>query len=222
MNTGICGGFSQIAEICERGQAQEFPQGGETPLWNIYRQERGRGGRRKGWSDLWYVVQVQARHELEVAKLCQERISRPGEEIFTMMAERKLRRKNGEWELVQEPAFQKYMFAETEDVQGLRIRLRQIVQMTKAIGVGDEIVPIYPEEENVLRMLGGSEHVIRLSHGFVEGERIVVMDGPLQGLEGLVKWSNFRQKMVGIGVSLFGRETVVRLGVELVRRVEGA
>ncbi len=135
-----------------------------------------------------------------------------------MMAER-MYRKGGEWKKKQEPAFQKYIFAAIEDVDDFRIRLRKVGETAKILGVGDEIVPIDPQEEALLETLGGPEHVISMSKGYLEGEKLVVTEGPLQGMEGTVRWLNARQKVVGVAVSLLGREVVVRLGVEAVKRV---
>ena len=166
---------------------------------------------------MWYVIQVQARHEELVADKCRQRVIVPGEQVFVIMAERMFRKKEG-WERQLHPAFQKYVFAEMEDVEDFRIRLRKIKELAKLLEIGGDITPIRPEEQELLLELGGDDHIIRISEGYMEGEKLVVTDGPLKGLEGTVKRVNPRQHMVEIVTSLLGEESVVRLGVELVQR----
>lgn len=170
---------------------------------------------------MWYVIQVQALRELAVAEKCRRDVLIPGEDVFVMMVERLLR-KGRKWERGEEPAFQKYVFAELIEglVDDFRIRLRQVDELAKVLKVGEEVAPILPEEEAFLKRLGGPEHVIRASEGYMLGEKLIITEGPMKGMEGLVKWSNRRQRVVGVAVSLMGQETIVRMGVEFVKRAQ--
>ncbi len=164
---------------------------------------------------MWYVIQVRTGHEDEVAGKC-GRVLKAGESVFTMLSERR-ERVGGEWQTVVNVAFKGYVFAETDDIGSLRIRLHSISDLTKIVSVGDDMVPIYEEEEEMLRFLGGDDHVIRLSRGFSEGDSIAVTEGPLKGLESKIKWVDRRQKTVGISFTLFDRIVDVKLGAEFIR-----
>ena len=118
-----------------------------------------------------------------------------------MLSERMVR-KDGEWEKVQSVTFQKYIFVETAEPEDFRLRLRRIPGLTKFLTVGDDIVPIFPEEEKLLRMLGGDDHVIGSSVVYKEGDRVTVISGALVGMEGLVRWMDRRQRWVRIAVRL--------------------
>ena len=130
-----------------------------------------------------------------------------------MLSERMVR-KDGEWEKVQSVTFQKYIFVETAEPEDFRLRLRRIPGLTKFLTVGDDIVPIFPEEEKLLRMLGGDDHVIGSSVVYKEGDRVTVISGALVGMEGLVRWMDRRQRWVRIAVRLADRETLIKLGAE--------
>lgn len=168
---------------------------------------------------MWYVIQVQARRELAVVEKCRERgLLLPGEEVFTMLSERMVKER-GEWKKKTEAAFQKYIIAETEDTDGFRIRLRNVGEMAKMLGVDDRIVPIYPEEQELLARLGGEEHIIRYSEGYTLNDKLVVTDGPMKGMEGRVKWVDRHQRIAGIEVMLLGRKVIVKMGVGVLKRV---
>lgn len=183
------------------------------------RQCRRQAAGRKEWNELWYVIQVQARHETAVVEKCHARgVLLPGEDIFTILSERMVKER-GEWKKRTEAAFQKYIFAETGDTDGLRIRLRKVEEMTKMLGVDDSIVPIQPEEQELLERLGGEGHVIRYSEGYMVNEKLVVTDGPMKGLEGLVKWTDRHQRIAGIEMDLLGQKVTVRMGIGILKRI---
>lgn len=142
----------------------------------------------------------------------------PGEDVFTILSERMVK-ESGEWKKKTEVAFQKYIFAETEDTDGFRIRLRKVEEMARMLSVDDKIVPIYPEEQELLQKLGGAGHVIRYSEGYMAGEKLVVTDGPMKGMEGLVKWTDRHQRIAGIEMDLIGQKVTVRMGVGILKRI---
>lgn len=168
---------------------------------------------------MWYVIQVQAGHEAAVIKKCYERnVLHSGEEVFTIFSERMVK-ECGKWKKRTVPAFQKYIFAETEDTDGFRIRLRKVQELAKMLGVDESIVPIYREEQEMLQKLGGEEHVIRYSEGYMLGEKLIVTEGPMKGMEGYVKWTDRHQRIAGIELSLLGRNVAVKMGIGILKRV---
>lgn len=168
---------------------------------------------------MWYVIQVQARRELAVIEKCRDRnLLLPGEDIFTILSERMVKER-GEWKKKTEVAFQKYIIAETGDTDDFRIRLRNVGETAKMLGVDDQIVPIYPEEQELLERLGGAEHVIRYSEGYTVNEKLIVTEGPMKGMEGRVKWTDRHQRIAGIEVMLLGRKVIVKMGVGILKKV---
>lgn len=167
---------------------------------------------------MWYVIWVRAQHEEEIVRQCRK-ILKSDEDVFNIYVE-KLHRTGKEWTAHRELAFRNYIFADVEDVSNFRLRLKRIPELTKLLQIGDEITPIYPDEEALLRQLGGEDHVIRPSKGHYEGEKIVVTEGPLRGLETEIKWVDRRQRTVGIEVQLMNRAVDVKLGAEFVKTAE--
>ena len=165
---------------------------------------------------MWYVIQVEACHENEMVTRCQ-RIVKEGEEVFTMLSERMERRDN-EWKPYRYVTFQKYIFVDTAHPDDFKSRLHEITGMTKMLMTGDDITPLYPEEEKLLKRLGGDDHVIGKSCLYSEGDEITVINGPLVGLEGVVKWKDKRQRLIGVAVTLMNRETIIKLAAEYIRK----
>lgn len=167
---------------------------------------------------MWYVMQVRTGQELEIVGQCRRRLVKENEEIFTMLGERKYRIR-GKWELKRYILFSGYVFIETADIEDFRLRLYEIETMTKVLKIGDDVVPIEPEEEEFLKLLGGKEHVAEYSEGYLEGEKLIVTEGAMQGFEGKVKRLDRHRRLVTIEVQLLGRLVEIQLGLGVVRRV---
>ena len=161
---------------------------------------------------MWYVIQVYTGKELEIAQQCRERVADKGEDVFVPLAERwtKIR---GERTLITSRLFPGYVFIETERIEDFYKRLNRIYAMTKVLRTGDEMTPIQKEEEEYLRKLGGDEHVVKYSEGYIEGDKLVVTSGPLKDFEGKVKKILRHKRLVVMEVSLLGQTVEVTLGL---------
>lgn len=166
---------------------------------------------------MWYVMQVYTGQEMEIARQCRERVTREGEEVFVPRAER-MRRARGEAELVKTVLFPGYVFIETEDPEGTYLRLKSIKAMTKLLKTGEEITPLYPEEEVYLRRIGDEGHVAGYSEGYLKGDKLVVTSGALKGSEGLIKKVLRHKRLAVLEVPLLGRKVEVTLGLGVVEK----
>ena len=167
---------------------------------------------------MWYVIYVKNGHEEESAEILKRLVLRDGEEAFVMMAVRMLRIKK-EWQEIKRVAFPNYVFVITEDTDDLRIRMKKVLPGAGMLRVGDTVSPISKDEETMLTMLGGEEHCLRPMRCYQEGSTVRIAEGPMAGREGILKWVNARQRIAGISLQLFGQETIVKIGIEVVKEV---
>lgn len=164
---------------------------------------------------MWYVIQVYTGQEMEIARQCRERVAEEGEDVFVPLAER-MKKSGGEMELVKARLFPGYVFIETEKPEDIYLRLKRIKAMTKLLKTGEEITPLYPEEEAYLKKLSDGEHVARYSEGYLEGEKLVVTSGALKDYEGRIKKILRHKRLVVLEVPLLGRSVEVTLGLGVV------
>lgn len=172
-----------------------------------------------GRSGMWYVLQVRTGQETDIIVQCRSRILQENEDVFTMFGEKKCRLR-GKWETKRYLLFPGYIFIDTTDIESFRIRLQEIKTMTKVLRIGEDVVPIWPEEEEFLKQLGGEDHIAGYSEGYLEGERLIVMEGALKGYDGTVKRIDRHHRLVTIEVPLLGRIVEVQLGLGVVKRIE--
>ena len=114
--------------------------------------------------------------------------------------------------------FPGYVFIETDRIEDFYIRLRRIYAMTKVLRIGEEMTPIQKEEEDYLRRLGGDDHVVKYSEGYIEGDNLVVTSGPLKDFMGKVKKVLRHKRLVVMEVPLLGHTVEVTLGMGILER----
>lgn len=163
------------------------------------------------------MIQVYTGQETEIAGQCRNRVIGEKEDVFIPLVER-MTKVRGEWVQVKARLFPGYVFIETDSPGDLYMRLKQIKAMTKLLKTGEEITPLYKEEEEYLKNLQDAEHVVRYSEGYIEGDRLVIISGALRGYEGKIKKLLRHKRLVVLEVPLLGREVEVTLGLGVVEK----
>ena len=164
---------------------------------------------------MWYVIQVAPGREYDVITMCDLQIKKPGEDFFVMKGIRYLREKDGSWRENEVIAFPRYVFADTDDIENLRERLMKIPDLTKVLRSGDDVFPIYPDEEELLKIIGGSEHIITSSIAVQTENGFKVIKGGLMGHEDMIKWVNAHKRLACLELELAGHKSTVKVGLEI-------
>lgn len=115
--------------------------------------------------------------------------------------------------------FPGYIFLVTGRVEELFYRLKEVPELTKILGDGREFIPIKDEEKALLQQMGNEEHVTEMSVGYLTGKQVVILSGPMKGMDGKIKKIDRHKRMAVLEVGMFGRWVDVRVGVEIVEKV---
>lgn len=143
------------------------------------------------------------------------------EKIHILTRERKQKYRS-EWQIRKEKLFPGYLFMDLEvsQVEPVRQALRKATEHAKVLKTGDELYPIHAQEEQLLRRLTGDTTNVAVSVGVIEGDKIIVREGPLVGMEGMIKRIDRHKRMAVLEVELFNRVSEVKVGLEIVEKME--
>lgn len=167
---------------------------------------------------VWYVIQVYTGMEQEVCQQCRYRVIEEDEDVFVLMAE-KMAKIQGEWIKVTGRLFPGYVFVETSRIDDFFMRLKRVEAMTKVLRTGEEMTPIHLEEEKHLRMLGGADHIVKYSEGYIEGDKLVITSGAMGNFKGTVKKVLRHKRLVVLEIPLMGRTVEITVGLGVVKRL---
>lgn len=165
---------------------------------------------------MWYVIQVMTGKEEYIRSQCEMLIEKAVlTESFIPYYEEKKKYK-GEWHTDKKVLFPGYVFLVSEDLTKLYISLRKVMGLTKLLGTGEEILPLTEAEVARLERLGKKEHVVEMSVGVIENERVRILEGPLQGMEGCIRKIDRHKRKAWVEVEMFGGMRLMEVGCEIV------
>lgn len=80
-------------------------------------------------------------------------------------------------------------------------------------------MPLAPDEAAWLNAFTDVEtHVVQMSEGFIEGDRVLVTRGPLKGHELEIKRINRHKREAELEVPILGRTKRIKVGLEIVSK----
>lgn len=165
----------------------------------------------------WYVIQVRTGSEEKIKQLCEFQISKKYLKECFIPKYTRLKKVNGKWEEVYKTLFSGYLFMISEDIDQLFVSLKEIPDLTKMLGKhGTDIYPLNEDEVVFLKSFGKEEHIVDMSIGYIEGEKIFVTNGPLVGKEGLIKKIDRHKRIAYIEVEFFGQSIDAKVGLEII------
>ena len=167
----------------------------------------------------WYVVQVATGREETLCRLI-ERLAPEGvlEECFTprYATEMKMR---GTWVMAKKPLFPGYIIAVSNNVDILADTLKQTPEFTRMLSVGEAFVPLHAEDQAWIgTFTKKGDRTVPMSYGVMEGDHVVVLDGPLVGCEAMIKRVNRHKSLAIIEFEICGRRVATKVGLGIVRK----
>lgn len=166
----------------------------------------------KSWSvpDLthWYVVHTKPQQE----QVACENLTRQGYEVYLpriKLLKRSRRLRCQEMQL--EPLFPRYLFIQPGSPEHSIAPVRSTLGVTTIVRFGQTPAVLSHEVLTSIRDFEARQNEAGLEaiSPFRNGERVLVVDGPLAGLEGLV--SSVSQERVVVLMQLLGQDTRVNL-----------
>ena len=165
----------------------------------------------------WYIVRTQSNREKSISvKILKEsetgdlvgkvgRVLVPTEKSFFL--------KDGKKVMREKVMYSGYIFLETNDISTLKYYLKGVngSQGFLSNRSGD-VIPLKNSE--IETMLGHQQKVVEQQESdnrYIIGEEVKILDGPFKSFVGSIE-GVFDDK-VKIGVSIFGRKTIVELGI---------
>lgn len=164
-----------------------------------------------------YVVQVVGGQEAKAAGMIAGVARTAVQDCFVPRRE-VMRREGGAWHKKCERLFPGYVFVQTEDPIEVRNLLRAVPTFTRMLGApGDTFLPLTRDEVTWINVHTNAEtHVVEMSEGIIEGDRVVVTSGPLKGQEASISHVDRHKRLAWLDMDMFGCCKTIRVGLEIV------
>lgn len=124
----------------------------------------------------------------------------------------------GRWVKVEQKLFLSYLFIESDNINEFEMQLKNSATFNKILKNDDIFLSLDKKEENALCRLIGDDGIIGESIGFIDGDKVIVTDGPMVGMEGNIKQIDRHKRLATLEIEMFDRVTEVKLALEIIKK----
>ncbi len=170
----------------------------------------------------WYVVHAYSGHELKIISKLRDRLESMGikDKIFEVLVptQEKIQVKKGQKKTIKEKIFPGYLLIKMIVDDQSWFAVRTTPGVTAFIGVGKKPTPISEKEVEAIKKFISME-APKYKSTFSLGEAVKINEGPFADFLGTVDKIDEEKGKIYVLVSIFGRETPVKLDFTQVDKV---
>ena len=159
----------------------------------------------------WYALYVRSRYE----KRTEDDLRRKGIESFLPLIE-EIHVWSDRKKRVEEPMFRGYVFVRSHLRD--KVSIMQADGVVRFVGIRQYPSPIPDDEINWVRILAKSPDAIRREEYIGTGERVRILAGPFQGVEGFVTMVRGDSRVV-VSIPSIAQAVSVQVSMDFVERV---
>lgn len=172
----------------------------------------------------WYIFFVRTGRENIVEKLLKEYLDPSTFTPFIPLQEN-IFKTRGIIKKEIKPLFPGYVFVESElpsqeFIKKISTLVYTLTDIVYVLRYSDEEIAVRESEKQMLLHLYNKSHCIEFSSGIIEGDRIYITDGPLKGLESLVKKIYRHKRQAVIEIEFMGDRRLVHVALEIVAKIK--
>ncbi len=164
---------------------------------------------------MWYVIQTTAGHEEGVRNKASMLIPKVDFKVIYRTGKYNCR---GKWITKKKILFSGYVFAVTDDIGVITGNIWKITDFAKPVKHSEEYLPILCEEQKFLERLMGDDGIVEESTGIIEGDEIIVREGPLVGLESRIVRIDRHKRLAYIEIEMCDRKVEAQLSLNVLEK----
>jgi len=161
----------------------------------------------------WYAVRTRSRHEEKVNVRLQKKLFNvflPKLEVWSRRKDRKKR--------ILTPLFPGYLFVRCELSKIIWLEILKTFGVAYVVGITDEPTPIPENQIGNIKKVLDSKMALKL-HPYVNlGDKVIVVDGPLQGAIGYYVSPNHEKGKLILSLDLLNRSVEVEIDGSSIER----
>jgi len=162
----------------------------------------------------WFVIHCYSGYENKVRHNLEQRIESMGmkDEIFDVVipTQEEIEVKDGKRRSIERHVFPGYVLVNMKMSEESWYVVRNTPGVTGFVGMGDEPIPLRPEEvSQILKRMEAEAPTIKVTYKI--GEKVRIIDGPFNDFHGTVDDIDMDRSKVRVMVNFFGRSTPVEL-----------
>ena len=162
----------------------------------------------------WYAIHSRSRHEDVVLNGLKKKFIEAFLPKMQVMSRRKDRRK-----MIMVPILPGYVFVHSDLNLYQYWNILKTYGVVRILGIQGKPVPVKDEEIASLKTLDGTDRTVRNQAYMKKGDRVMIMEGPLQGLTGFYLKHKGKVDKVVVSIELLQRSLAVEVEDLIVEKI---
>ena len=177
---------------------------------------------RNGENMSWYAIFVETGYEdafchyIEKVRNC---LFREINYTFLVPKRKIYERKNGVQREVVRTMFPGYVLINTDHIVNFYMQAKSSPYVIRFLTLDKYFLEVKEEEISKILLLVDSKGLIELSKAFMANDKVVITEGPLFGMEGMIKKIDKRKGRAKVDFSINENRLLIELGIEIIRKV---
>jgi len=167
---------------------------------------------------MWYVVWTETGTEAELKNKIENEIPKELYRECRIPTKTEQQKWNGEIKEVTKHLFPGYIFVDTDDPEGMHIKIRRIKYNSRVMKTGDDFTPISEAEQEIIDALTGEDGNVGISTGVLENGTLKVINGPLKGFEKYIVRIDRYKRKAWLKMCLFGEERRFNVSLSVIEK----
>lgn len=171
----------------------------------------------------WYVIFVKTGYEDEFCRYTENVKNQRyvGIHYNLLVPKRKIfERKQGVRREVIKTMFPGYVLLETEFIYEFYMRAKNSPHIIHFLRDDLHFGEVRQEELQHILMMTDSKGVIEMSKALVENDRVAILEGPLLGMEGIIRRIDKRKGRAKVKFSLNDKPLLIDLGIDIIKKIK--
>lgn len=171
----------------------------------------------------WYVIHVETGYEDIVCKYIDKvkNYMFEGVKYKLLVPKRKIfERKQGIRKVVIRRMFPGYVLIETDDILDFYIRAKDVPHILKFLKARDYFYEVRSDEIRQIIHMADNKGLIDVSQAFMVNDKIIISDGPLLGMEGIIRKIDKRKGRAKVEFHINNKLLPIDLGIDIIQKVE--
>ena len=166
-----------------------------------------------------FVVQVISSQEDRAAALI-ARLAQGAVDDCLVPKREVMHRKSGQWHRILEKLFPDYVFVQTSASERVREVRGRVPALSRTFtSAGDTCLSLTADEVARINVTTNVDtHVMEMSEGVIEEDRVTVIHGSFKGHEARIARVGRHKRLAWVDMDMFGRHKTIRVRLEIVSK----
>lgn len=168
---------------------------------------------------MWYIVQVNQGSEMSVSESCRRAFPEHSFNRIFVPQYMVMKRYQGKWHEEKKVLFPGYFIVDTEESENIRAVLEDsLAGIAKPVCVGNEFVPIRPDEEEFIKALLDAGDTVGISRGDIVNGGYDIKEGPLRHRAFCIRKIDRHKRLADIELVIHGQHRRAKVALEIVHK----